>query len=368
MSALPDEGKSAAASRLVGSQLTTLYEQYYTDVYAYCRRRLRNREEAEDATQVTFVKAFAAFRRGIVPDTEAAWLFTIAKRVVLTRLGVTNRLRAVETVTELDHFEAPDAADLAEFHELQRAIEALPETSRRAFVMREWQGLQYEEIADELGLQRSHVGVILLRARRQVVKQLRTALSFGPAPAFLRRGLEMLSTEGAHIAAASAIAASAPVLVVVAPMSGSASAATTTHASMTSVAAASSGHTSPLGSRFAQHVVAAGGSRRAIAAPAATSIIARISLPAAPTPSVAATAPVDPVDPADSVGIVDPVVPTPVEPQPQEPARTIASDPGPMDAAPAEPFDAEPTIGAPTEETSDGPADVPAEPAAHSEE
>jgi RNA polymerase sigma factor (sigma-70 family) len=323
VSALPDEGKSAAASGLVASQLTALYKQYHAEVYAYCRRRLRNREEAEDATQVTFVKAFTAFRRGVVPDTEAAWLFTIAKRVVLTRLEVTHRLRAVETVTELDHFEAPHASDRSELHDLQRAVEGLPEASRRAFVMREWQGMQYEEIADELGLERSHVGVILLRARRHVVKQLRTALSLGPASGLLRRGLEMLTVDGTHLAAASAVAASAPVLLVAAPATSAVHVAHTQPVHAWHNAAGTPNGASPTDSRFTLHGLA-DRSDGAKAVAAAAHVVVRTSfVEAAP----ATVDPVIPVVPAVPVAIVDPVASTPVESAPDDPVREIASDP-----------------------------------------
>jgi len=170
MSALPEDAKSAAR-KLVDSRLTTLYERYHAEVYLYCRSRLRDPDEAEDATQVTFVKAYAALRRGVIPETETAWLFTIAKRVVLSRLDVTQRLRAVEATADVDDVEAPAVFDASALDELRAAVEALPENSRRAFVMREWQGMEYGEIADELGVGRSHVGVMLLRARRRITGQ-----------------------------------------------------------------------------------------------------------------------------------------------------------------------------------------------------
>jgi RNA polymerase sigma-70 factor (ECF subfamily) len=318
VSALPDEGKSAAASGLVASQLTALYKQYHAEVYAYCRRRLRNREEAEDATQVTFVKAFTAFRRGVVPDTESAWLFTIAKRVVLTRLEVTHRLRALETVTELDHFEAPHAGDRSELHDLQRAVEGLPEASRRAFVMREWQGLQYDEIADELGLERNHVGVILLRARRHVAKQLRAALNLGPASGLLRRGLEMLTADSAHLAAASAVAASAPVLLAVAPAT---SAVPVAHlmqpVHVSHIAAGAPNAASPTDSRFTLHGLADGSSSGS-----AVTVAARVAARLSPVEAPTATG-----DPDVPVGIVDPVVPTSAQSAPDDPVREVASDP-----------------------------------------
>ena len=173
LSAQPDERELAAevpASRIVA----LLYERYRDDVYTYCRRRLRNPEEAEDATQVTFLKAFTGLRNGAVPQVENAWLFTIAKRVVLTRLEVTDRLRSVEAKADVDGVaeERGGPVERAAMDDVWKAVEALPEAPRRAFLMREWQGLEYDEIAHELGIQRNHVGVMLFRARARVIASL----------------------------------------------------------------------------------------------------------------------------------------------------------------------------------------------------
>jgi RNA polymerase sigma factor (sigma-70 family) len=183
----------------------------------YCQRRLRNREEAEDATQVTFLKALTGLRNGAVPQVENAWLFTIAKRVVLTRLEVTNRLRAIETKAEVDAVaeNRGDALGRAEMDELWKAVEALPETARRAFLMREWQGMQYDEIADALGLDRSHVGVMLHRARRRVVATVHTSrgrvralLNVSSLSGLVRRVADLFSGNASHLLLAATTMAS----------------------------------------------------------------------------------------------------------------------------------------------------------------
>src|SRR5438270_13236901 len=61
-----------------------LYAQHANRVFGYCRRQLGGRVEAEDATQNVFLHALRALRRGIVPEAESAWLFTIAHNVCRT--------------------------------------------------------------------------------------------------------------------------------------------------------------------------------------------------------------------------------------------------------------------------------------------
>jgi RNA polymerase sigma-70 factor (ECF subfamily) len=220
LSAQPDERQLAAeapASQIVAA----LYERYRDDVYAYCQRRLRNPEEAEDATQVTFLKAFTGLKNGAVPQVENAWLFTIAKRVVFTRLEATDRLRAVEAKTDVDGVaeERGGPVERAAMDDVWKAVEALPEAPRRAFLMREWQGLEYDEIAQELGVERNHVGVILFRARSRVIaslsgnKVLRSLGNVGSLSAVVRRIAGFFAGEASQLTVAVTVAAS-PVAVL----------------------------------------------------------------------------------------------------------------------------------------------------------
>ena len=55
--------------------LQGLYERHADRIFGFCRRRLRSHQEAEDAVQTTFLQAFRALQRGVVPVSETAWLF-----------------------------------------------------------------------------------------------------------------------------------------------------------------------------------------------------------------------------------------------------------------------------------------------------
>jgi RNA polymerase sigma-70 factor, ECF subfamily len=197
LAARPDERNDSAGAAPASRIAAALYERYRHDVYTYCHRRLRDPEEAEDAMQVTFLKAFAGLRNGAVPRVDNAWLFTIATRVVLTRLEVANRLRAVEETANLDEIaeERAGPAERTDMDDVWRAIKALAETPRRALLMRELQGLQYDEIAEELGLDRSHVGVMLFRTRSRLASSL-AAPTLHPVrdPGLLIRRQELVQT------------------------------------------------------------------------------------------------------------------------------------------------------------------------------
>ena len=55
---------------------------------------------------------------------------------------------------------------------LQDALETMPETQRRAILLREWQGLSYREIAAELDVTQSAVETLIFRARRALASGL----------------------------------------------------------------------------------------------------------------------------------------------------------------------------------------------------
>lgn len=152
-----------------------LYERHSPQVFRYCLRMLRNREDAEDATQTTFMQAFRAHQRGVVPTFETAWLLTIAKNVCHARYRSGKRRAAVELVRDPQDIEelAAGAEQVSgALMGLQEALTRLPEMQRRAFLLREWKGHSYAEIAEELGVTVPAVEALIFRARRALAHDL----------------------------------------------------------------------------------------------------------------------------------------------------------------------------------------------------
>ena len=152
-----------------------LYERYARQIYSYCLHQLGNREEAEDATQSTFLNAFRGFKRGVDPEFESAWLYKIAQNVCLTRQRSSSRRRKIETPGDLEAMQdyvPAHQADSDELIRLPEALDAMPEQQRRALLLREWQGLSYKEIGEELDLSQAAVETLLFRARRSLAAGL----------------------------------------------------------------------------------------------------------------------------------------------------------------------------------------------------
>ncbi len=167
--------------------LTGLYERHADRVIQYCLNWLRSREEAEDAAQTTFLYAYRGLDRGVVPAHERAWLLSIARNVCLSRTDAARR-RAVEVPQDPHALEEIIAAPAPsnELDGLTDALATLTEQQRHAILLREWHGLSYSEIAEQLELSQAAVETLLFRARRSLARRLRQPLGIGSFLPWLR--------------------------------------------------------------------------------------------------------------------------------------------------------------------------------------
>ena len=169
MSTALAQAPSADATRL-------LYERHSSRIFGFCLSRLGSREEAEDAVQTTFLNAQRGLGRGVVPDYELAWLFKIAQNVCHNRHQSAQRRGRVEAAQDLDALQdvlaTPERGSAVSLADLTRALSAVPERQRRALLLREFQGLSYEEIGVELGVSVAAVETLIFRARRSVAAEL----------------------------------------------------------------------------------------------------------------------------------------------------------------------------------------------------
>jgi RNA polymerase sigma factor (sigma-70 family) len=178
VAAVPSIGRASRVDRpdVQGAAAAgDLYERYSSQIFGYCLHQLGSREEAEDAVQTTFMNAFRGLQRGIVPELESAWLFKIAHNVCLSRRRSSWRRGRVEAPNNFEVLSevVPGREQSSdELIRLQDALEEMPENQRRAILLREWQGLTYHEISDELGLSQAAVETLIFRARRALAQGL----------------------------------------------------------------------------------------------------------------------------------------------------------------------------------------------------
>ncbi|MGB2873900.1 MAG: RNA polymerase sigma factor [Gaiellaceae bacterium] len=168
--------ESTAVAEDAAATTRALYERYGQRVLSFCLSRLRDSNEAQDATQTTFLYALRALDNGVEPRSELAWLLTIAHntcRSIRRSLNRRDARTSYADVTELEAAAESISADTGEeLAWLREALERLPENQRRAILLREWQGLSYADIAAELRITIAAVETLLFRARRGLASQL----------------------------------------------------------------------------------------------------------------------------------------------------------------------------------------------------
>lgn len=143
-------------------------------VYVLCRMLLRDRQEAEDAAQQTFLQAHRNLLEGVALEKPPAWLATIARNECYRRLG-----RAAPATVPLRESDASEddptvlVDQRAEIQALCQALTELPAGQRQAVVLREFYGLSYQEVAAVLGVSGPAVESLLFKGRRRLQDRLR---------------------------------------------------------------------------------------------------------------------------------------------------------------------------------------------------
>ena len=177
----PDRGHDSR----VTAQVEQLYRTYQGLVRSVCRSMLRDRVEAEDAVQQTFLSAQRALLNDSSPREPAAWLATIARNESLARVRA--RMREPLSVEIGEHGAAPDAYAAAlhkhEARELRNALSQLPRRQREAILLREVQGFTSDEVATALSVTAYAAESLMFRARRNLRMRLQGALAgLSPGP------------------------------------------------------------------------------------------------------------------------------------------------------------------------------------------
>lgn len=146
---------------------TELFNRYSSRVYAYCRRFLGDRDEAQDVYQETFIKFHQSANKDREMTNVPGFLLTIARNLCM---NVKRKERPNVTLEEYmsgdDDSLISDKDELLEL--IKKALELLPDDYREAFVLREYDGLSYEEISKLTNTSLTNVKVRIHRAKQKI--------------------------------------------------------------------------------------------------------------------------------------------------------------------------------------------------------
>jgi len=187
-----DDAEDIRLMRLVAGGETTafeaLIERHQALVAGTVARMLGSNSDVEDITQQVFIRVWRSAGRYVARAKFTTWLLKITRNLVFNEMRRTKRHphvpvqidpEAEELPLKDETSETPDATLLQA--ELQRAIESaitqLPETQRMALVLRRYEDLSYEEIADILELSLPAVKSLLFRARTELRERLKGYLN-----------------------------------------------------------------------------------------------------------------------------------------------------------------------------------------------
>jgi RNA polymerase sigma-70 factor (ECF subfamily) len=189
---LPPEGKAPQmeepdlesvierAQRHDADALGEIYRLYARRVFGLCRYMLNSRESAEDAASEVFLKlqrSIGSYNRSI---PFLRWLLRVAGNQCIDALRKRGRQVIVEVEEGVAAVEAassepsPLGAVLSaeERSQVRDAITHLPENYRVPLVLRYYGELSYDEIAQQLGLQRNYVAALIFRGKQELRRKL----------------------------------------------------------------------------------------------------------------------------------------------------------------------------------------------------
>jgi RNA polymerase sigma-70 factor (ECF subfamily) len=152
--------------------------EYLDGLYSYALALSRNRTEAEDLVQETCLRAIRAMESLRAESSAKSWLFTILRNIWFNQL---RQRRTAPEIVELDldgtgpnqaaaNEKDPHAIYVSniEQEQVRAAIEQLSHESREIIILREYEGLSYQEIATVLDCPLGTVMSRLARARRKL--------------------------------------------------------------------------------------------------------------------------------------------------------------------------------------------------------
>jgi RNA polymerase sigma-70 factor (ECF subfamily) len=168
--------QSLVGACLTGDQgaMLTLVERFRGQVYGLCYRMLGQRQDAEDASQETFVRVLKNLHRWDPARDFEPWLFAIAGNRCRTALASRKRRPTPEATVEQLADKTPDARPaehLAE--EVSLALAELRDEYRQAFILFHEHELSYAEIAESMSVPLGTVKTWVHRARRELIDFLR---------------------------------------------------------------------------------------------------------------------------------------------------------------------------------------------------
>lgn len=150
---------------------TEIFDRYAVRIHAYCYKILKN-EDAEDVFQDTFVRFHRTIEKGTEVTNLSGLLFKIAKNLCINK----KQSRSRRVMLPIQDYDFPVEAHSGDKKELlgliDMALDVLDDTYKEAFVLREYDGMSFKEIAETLDVTVSTAKIRVFRAKQKIRKVL----------------------------------------------------------------------------------------------------------------------------------------------------------------------------------------------------
>ncbi len=179
MSDLPDRLLLLQAKQGNTAAFGEMVRRYQNAVFSVCYRLQGNRQEAEDMSQQTFIRAYQRLYTFEAERPFLPWIRRVAANICLNAME-RRRLESVDVDSVEARLRAPptddpveQAAEQDRVERLHAAILALPPAYRAVIELRHFQELSYEEVSEMLNLPLNTVKSHLFRARKLLAEALK---------------------------------------------------------------------------------------------------------------------------------------------------------------------------------------------------
>jgi RNA polymerase sigma factor (sigma-70 family) len=154
---------------------SVIHDRYRQRLFAYARQMLDgSRQDAEDALQDVFLRAYSSLRDSDRPLSLRAWLYRVAHNRCIDHLRrpIPPAVDLFDTSRKPLHDPIAEAERRDDLRRLVADVRRLPDQQRSALLMREIDGLSYAELGAALGVSLPAVKSLLVRARISLVEAI----------------------------------------------------------------------------------------------------------------------------------------------------------------------------------------------------
>jgi RNA polymerase sigma factor (sigma-70 family) len=145
------------------SEYNLSVDEYSDGIYRFILKQIRDKDKAKDIVQETYIKLWNKHEE-VQAEKVKSYLYTAAYHTMIDQIRKDKRNVSMDRAEYLTPSTSNKYSDLKEI--LNEALERLPEIQKSAILLRDYEGYDYKEIGEILGLSESQVKVYIFRGRQ----------------------------------------------------------------------------------------------------------------------------------------------------------------------------------------------------------